>query len=130
MSIIDGLFYKAKSTGETVGKKANELLEQTKLNLSISGVQSEIDKTFREIGQIVFDLYKNGEVFPSEISTKCADVDEKYEKIDELRSDINRIKNIKVCAQCTQISSASNDFCPKCGAKLPDREKDTGEDEK
>lgn len=118
MAALDNFLNRAKSVAQNTGKKASELLEATKLNLSISELQIEIDNVMKEIGKTVYHDYENQMVTNEEIAQKCAKIEEKYAQIKDLKDKVNSIKNLKICSKCAEANPSSNAFCLKCGNKL------------
>ncbi|MBQ4109318.1 MAG: hypothetical protein IJC74_00390 [Clostridia bacterium] len=105
---------------ETAGKaveKSNQLIDITKLNFKVSDLKSDIEKTYKAIGLKIFEDYKSGEATPDEIAELCKLIEENYEKIEALKSEIADIKNMKKCPECGKYISADSSFCSDCGAK-------------
>ena len=76
MGILDNFLNRAKSVAQTTGKKASELLEATKLNLSISELQTEIDNVMKEMGRIIYQHYEDQMDTDEELASKCAIIEE------------------------------------------------------
>ena len=105
---------------ETAGKaveKSNQLIDITKLNFKVSDLKSDIEKTYKAIGLKIFEDYKNGEATPEEIAELCKLIEENYEKIEVLKSQIADIKNMKKCPECGKFISADSSIRSGCGAK-------------
>jgi hypothetical protein len=76
---------KTKEATISVGKKANDLVEITKINLEIVDLENDIDDLYKEIGIFVFNSYKNGTEIPESIKDKCKIIEEKSLKVMELK---------------------------------------------
>ncbi|MDE6031869.1 MAG: zinc-ribbon domain-containing protein, partial [Oscillospiraceae bacterium] len=48
-------------------------------------------------------------------------LDECYAKLDEIGEKIDEYKNEVSCPECGVKSKRDNNYCPNCGAKLPER---------
>ena len=110
---------------ETLGKafktgvdKSNEFVEITKLKFSIADIEGDIAKLMREIGETVYEAYKDNKEPDEAINEKCAEIAEKYANIAEMRAKLNELKNITICPKCGAPMDKDSLFCAKCGEKL------------
>ena len=117
MNAFDRFLSSAKSATQSAGKKANEMIEYTKLSMSISDLNGQISRDFEAIGKLIYQSYKS-EPQAAEVMKKCAEVEEKYAQIEELRAKINEVKNLVICEKCKTANSKENTYCSKCGEKL------------
>ncbi len=112
----------AKKTGEAAdvaGKKANVVIETTKMNLQIFDINSEIDTLYKEIGKLVHDVHMGEEIDDEVLQSKMELVDEKMFKVQELRAKIEGMKPVaSVCDNCGCEFKAGDTFCSKCGCQL------------
>ncbi|MGI6030988.1 MAG: zinc-ribbon domain-containing protein [Eubacteriales bacterium] len=120
MGVFDQFVNKAKSSAQVAGQKANELMEITKLSMSQSEKNDEVNKLYAEMGCMVYEAYLNNDPSTEELHAKCALVDAKLAEIKEIREKINQLKKIKVCAKCGEENPSDNQYCAQCGEKLPD----------
>ncbi|MPN20572.1 hypothetical protein SDC9_167951 [bioreactor metagenome] len=121
MSNFDKFIAKAKTATQMAGKKANDILEVTKLNLEASELQNQIDDIFKEMGKIIYDAYKTEGVEDKLMQEKCEVIELKYSKIDDIKSKIGALKNVAICPKCSEKNSIDNAFCAKCGYKLAEK---------
>lgn len=112
MAFLDDL----KKFGKNVAQKSSDMVEITKLNGSISQEKEKIRKTYREIGEAVYEQYKAGNDLG--MGEKCSQIGEYEAKIKELEQNILEIKNAMKCPSCGTEVTADTAFCPQCGAKL------------
>ena len=113
------------SIKETLGKaiktgvdKSNEIVEITKLRYAISDIEGDISKLMRDIGESVYEAYKDNKEPSEAINENCAAIDEKYAQVEEMRAKLNEIKNVTVCPKCGAAMDKESCFCSKCGEKL------------
>ena len=78
----------ASNTYNTVADKSGKLIEETKLKISISEKQTDIDEIYEEMGKAVYNLYKADEDVGKEFTKQC-------KKIDKLNDEINNM-NTKI----------------------------------
>lgn len=116
----DALFTSIKEgftkTAQTAVKKSNEIVEVTKLRISIADGEADLSKIMRRIGEIVYTAYKNEEAPEVSLEELCAEADEKMEMLDGLREKLAAAKKMKRCQACKADMDAEAEFCSKCGA--------------
>ena len=111
MGFFNDLTKKTSETTSKIAKKTSEttsrLAKETKLRMKISDTKGKIDDIYEEIGKNVYENHLN----------KKDDLD----KIIKARNEILVLKNRKTCKKCFEEIDADCKFCPKCGAKQPER---------
>lgn len=118
MNIFNDLGKKLGQTAKSVGKKSEELVEVTKLNLAIGNEEDKIKKLLIEIGSEVYGKYSEGENYDGFIDEKCSQIKLIESNINELRSKVKKIKGHKTCSECNTDIFDDVKFCPNCGSKL------------
>ncbi|MCQ4022269.1 MULTISPECIES: hypothetical protein [unclassified Ruminococcus] len=118
MSLFDDFFTNAKSAVNAVGKKAEKVIDVSKLKYAEAGLQSEINKKCQALGKFVYDSYLSGEMDKDALSDKIDELKELNENLESTRKLINAQKNKVVCNACGALVSADLQYCGKCGAKL------------
>lgn len=111
MAFLDDL----KKATKNIAQKTGDMVEISKLNLSISQEKDKINKIYTEIGQAVYEQYKAGNDVG--FGDKCAVIVEHQKAIEELQQKILELKNAKKCYSCGAEVSVDVAFCPQCGAK-------------
>ena len=109
-----------KKTAEIAYDKSSQLVEITKLNIRIAEAESNIDKSFKELGIKYFEEIKNGCEVDESIKAVYENIENKYSQIEELKNKINLLKKVKACENCGEANPQDNIFCAKCGAKIED----------
>ena len=127
MSIFDDFFTNAKSAVDAVGKKAEKVIDTSKLKYAEAGLQSEINKKYQSLGKFVYDSYLSGDMDKAKLEQKIDELKELNESIDSTRELINAQKNKVTCKACGSLVSADLRFCGKCGAKLYSEDPATSE---
>lgn len=118
MSIIDDLIINAKSAVNAVSKKAEKVIDVSKLKYAESGLQSEINKKLQALGKFVYDSYVSGEMDKEALTEKITELKELNENLESTKQLINAQKNKVTCKACGEVVSADLKFCGNCGAKL------------
>ncbi|MEG1779121.1 MAG: zinc ribbon domain-containing protein [Oscillospiraceae bacterium] len=118
MSGFDNLLNKAVSVANTTGKKANEVLEASKLKIQGANLQNEMQKQFETLGVLTYQE-KKSDVDNGEAIDKCiTEIDTIRVKLDVLNGKIGDIKQMKKCSNCMNINPEDGIYCQRCGAKL------------
>jgi predicted amidophosphoribosyltransferase len=118
MSIFDNLGKKIGETAQAAQKKANETIEITKLNKSISNEEDKIQKIFTELGRKLYGLYIQGQDVGDNFESECEEISVYEDNIKELKNKIRELKNIRICPNCGAEIEEGILFCSKCGTKL------------
>ena len=106
------------SNGATqVVKKSEEIVEISKKNLSINSNDNKIYELYSEIGEVMFNRYKENKDIPQEIKGICEDINELDENNEKLIGKINKIRKLKKCSNCGEKMKLEVTYCPKCGLK-------------
>ena len=108
----------AEKFAKVAVKKTTDVVSQTKLNYAISEIEDKIKKIKIELGQSLYDEYKNGAAFEGEILEHCETIDKLNEEMDVLKEKIAELKNAVICPSCGEYNGSGNVFCSKCGEKL------------
>jgi len=99
-------------------QKAGELADNTKLNLQIFDLSTEIDVLFKELGKIVYLTHTGVEVDEAEVAAKIAAIDEKYAAVARVRAKLTARKNCVQCPVCGEDCEKDDAFCRHCGSAL------------
>lgn len=102
-----------------VAKKAKEIAEITNLSSQVASKENSIRALYTEIGKIVYGNYKDDK--QEEVIDKFTAIDTYLEEIDALKVQMKALKGIQVCDTCGAEVDINSDFCPKCGAKMPEK---------
>lgn len=117
MSMFESFTRKVTDTAKAAAKKSSELVEVTKLNMSISSEEDKIEKLYLEIGKTIYESYAKGETTSELFAEKCKQIDEYNNNIKEMRNKILELKNEKICPTCREELDRSVNYCSKCGTK-------------
>lgn len=122
MSLFDDIVINARSAantvGKTVGKKAGQLKDYSKLKYSESGIKSEIAKKKQALGDYVYACTKIGEVNQEKMQAMVDEITELEENLQITQEMLVVAKNKIVCNECKAENEKESIFCCKCGQKL------------
>jgi len=117
MSVFNELTQKVSNTAKAAAKKSNDIVEITKLNMSISAEEDKIKKLYTEIGKALYEAYKKGEVLPDAFRESCEKIKTYDENIKHMKQKVLELKNLKACPNCGAELEADVLYCSKCGTK-------------
>jgi len=120
MPLKDSLSKIGKSISEgaaNAAKKSSNLVEITKINMTISGEEDKIKAVYAEIGALLQKKHESGEEVSEDLLPYCKQIDDINANIEDLRNKIIELKNVVICTGCGAELSTEITFCPKCGTK-------------
>lgn len=114
---------------EEIGKKVKKFSKETvsevqkmnevrQLNIKVSDEKKILNTLYLEMGQKLYDCYKEQplEKFEEEFQK----IDECFKNIDLLQDQIRNVKGVVLCSCCNMEVSATEKFCSNCGNRMPD----------
>jgi RNA polymerase subunit RPABC4/transcription elongation factor Spt4 len=118
MSFWDDLSRKVSQGTRTLSQKSGELLEIAKVKLDIASEKGRISNLYEEIGRVVYEDYRKGNLKEKPVLDKCQLIDEIYYKINRLNRKVVQIKGGSLCEGCGEVVGASQRYCHMCGREL------------
>ncbi|MCK5811865.1 MAG: zinc-ribbon domain-containing protein [Clostridiales bacterium] len=100
-----------------IGKQANTLVETTKINSSINGEKTTINKIYTQIGEKVYQAYEKEGKANNDLLDFCDQIKQANDKIVELQEKLLEISGKKICISCQKEIEVDVQFCPHCGGK-------------
>ena len=94
------------------------MYEIGKLKLQLSGLNSDLEKTYAQLGRLEYDAKKNGNDNSLLIDACITELDSLHEDIDSLIAEISAATGEKTCPHCGESVAAEAVYCSKCGAKM------------
>lgn len=113
---------KLKETAESVEKRGNDFLELQKMRSQKRDYEAQRMKNFRDIGEIIYARYRDGEAMDEDVAGICDEILELSTKIADMKDEIAKIKGQSVCPSCGAVVPKDSAFCMRCGAAFPDSE--------
>lgn len=110
--------------GETLHQAAKEFsaktdnfFESQKARNKINGEQKQIDQCLKDIGNIIYKKFVNGEPMHEEVAALCEEITEHKVAIAKMKENMARKKGEKICANCGAALPKDAQFCLRCGAE-------------
>jgi hypothetical protein len=111
MDFFNNVGKKLGNAAKTATKKSEELVEITKMNLSIGSEEDKTKKLFTEMGKELYARFANGEVFDESINAKCAQIKAVEDNIETLKEKVKSLKGHNNSPD--NESDSSSDFTPE-----------------
>ena len=121
MSFFDDVINTTKSAAATAGKKTDEAVRFTKLKIKESQVSGDIKAHFEKLGQMAYEMKKSENADAAVFEAEVEEIDKLYDKLSEINLMLDDLRQEVTCTSCGAKTKSDNSFCPKCGAKLPER---------
>ena len=103
--------------GKEAAQAAKKVAEIANLKGKISGLETEIKKNYRKIGEAYFEAYKAAEV-TCEFEEYVQVIRDAKATVAELNHKLNELKGDVECKGCGFAIKAGSAFCPACGTKV------------
>lgn len=121
MSFVDNVISTTKNVAATAGKKTDGAIRMSKLKIKSSQLSGDIKNKYEKLGQMVYEMEKSGEKDTEAFDALMAEIDTATAELEDVNKQIDELKGKVVCTACGVKTDIDNSFCPKCGAKLPEK---------
>lgn len=121
MSFLDDVISTGKNVVSAAGKKTDEAVRFSKLKIKESQLNGDIKNKFEKLGALIYQMAKADEKDNVQFDALIAEIDVCYDELSEIEKQFDELRNEVTCPACGEKSKIDNNFCPKCGAKLPER---------
>ena len=121
MSFFDDVINTTKNAAQTAGKKTDEAVRFTKLKIKESQTSSDIKAHFEKLGQMAYEMKKAENPDAALFDAEIEEIDKLYEKLSEINLLLDDLRQEVTCTACGAKTTSDNSFCPKGGAKRPEK---------
>lgn len=111
-------------TAESLTSRASEVVEVQRIRGQIRALDRNNERDYRDIGRMIYEKYKNGEVIDTEMVCICEEIEKREATAEEMEQMIADSKGTKVCPNCHAELTPDMAFCPQCGEKVPEEEEE------
>lgn len=118
MGILEDFFVKAKVAVDTLGEKAGQLVDVSKLNIKMAELKNDMKNEYANLGKAVYKAKKEQIDDDVTINYEVAQIDNLNLQIEELKKQIATMKNKILCKTCGQPNETGSVYCSKCGGEL------------
>ena len=118
MSIMEDVLLNAKSAVDTVGKKAGNVIDKSKLRLALLDIRTELSKKYRMLGKVCYAAQTTGKNYDKNIEKLVAAITELNNQLAKINDMIAKSEKKTKCAVCGTYNNHGAVFCSKCGTKI------------
>ena len=118
MGIFEDVLINARAVVDTVGKKAGEVIDISKLKLAAADLKLELSQKYQILGRVTYEEMTTGKDYTStkkELSEKIRELKEHLDSVNDMIADA---KQKTKCAACGTYNAKGAVFCNNCGEKL------------
>lgn len=90
MALFDDLTKKAAKFTEKTIEKSSELVDTTKIKISIKSAEADLDEQFIELGKLYYEVLNKDNVFDEKAAPIVQEIDEIKARIDSLKESIEK----------------------------------------
>lgn len=119
MGFFDEFLSTTKNVASTAGKKTDEAVKISKLKVKKAQINSDIKAKYEKLGALVYQMAKADEKDGDAFDAAIADIDASCDALADIYKQIDELTGIVTCEKCGAKTKNDNNFCPKCGTKLP-----------
>lgn len=118
MGMLEDAISKTKDFLEIACIKTDEILTTEKIKFKITSLKSKRQKDYAKLGKICFNELKDNEDLDENLRTLVDEIIEKSEEISYLNTQLQVLKNRRVCTNCGAGVEQDSCYCNKCGIKF------------
>ena len=111
---------KLKKFSQDTVTEVQKMNEVRQLNGKISDEKKLLNRLYLEMGQKLYDTYKDVELPLEELDSDFRKIRERYVAIDLLQEKIRNVKGVVLCPCCNMEVAAGDRYCTNCGNKMPE----------
>ena len=106
------------SAAKKVVEKSSEIYATTKLTYEISKLRDEINRSYKQLGEMFYANYLGKETSSEEAEALCRKIEGLKADIDKVAVEIALVKGHNVCDNCGAEVTKESVYCAKCGREL------------
>lgn len=115
MGFFDGISKKVSETTTSLQETTSKIQRESKCKKTISENNSKIEELYNEIGKKVYENRQIDEGLMIWVEDRTQRIDSMLNENEELKKEILKLNNKKVCPNCRAEIDISTTFCPQCG---------------
>ena len=115
-------------TAESLTNRASEVVEVQRIRGQIRALDRNNERDYLDIGRMIYEKYKNGEVIDTEMVCICEEIEKREATAEEMEQMIADSKGTTVCPNCHANLTPDMAYCPQCGEKVPEEEEEPEEE--
>lgn len=118
MSLFNDVVINAKNIATAVSKKTGEVLDKSKVKIAIADITNEMNKNYRALGVLSYEILKDNEDISDEIKEYIVKIGELDTELKSLKETLSIMDNEIKCQNCGSANKSVDLYCSRCGSKL------------
>ena len=115
---FDSAINAAKDIAQTAGKKAEQLIEISKVKIQITQINGSIAKTYEKLGSGVYNMKKADYMDESLITSLVSQIDDLIAEREAAKAKLAELKEMVICPECGARNPKNVPYCSYCGNKI------------
>lgn len=116
MAFFDDLGRRISQAGQGALKKTRNVADTVRINADISDQERNLNNLYNQIGRAYFAIH--GSEPDERLKELVESVKETNKRIEELKKQLNSMKDTCACIKCGAMNPENSLFCTVCGARL------------
>lgn len=117
---FEALGKKLKKISQDTMTEVQKMNEVRQLNGKISDEKKLLNRMYLEMGQKLYDTYKDTELPLEGFDGEFRKIRQRYAAIDLLQDQVRKVKGVVLCPYCNMEVAAGERYCTNCGNKMPE----------
>lgn len=118
MSVMEDVILNAKTAVGSVGRKAGEVIDRSKLRIAAVDIKSELSGKYRMLGRLYYESETTGKKYDESIKKLIETITDLNEQLAAVKEAIAGSEKKIRCPECSEYNQKGAVFCSKCGSKL------------
>lgn len=118
MSLLDDVIVSAAAAVDAVEKKAEKVVERSKIRVSSAELKKKISDKFEILGRYVYDTRMTNSTDEEVVRLYASEITELIDELKSLQDALNTSGYRLTCPKCSCVNASDSLYCKKCGASL------------
>ena len=115
MSIINDITSKLTNVGKDGLNRARDAKDTTKVSMDIKNREIQLQKYYRDLGKEYYQDHKDDTALAYPLMEQIRN---ELAAIASLQAEKDRLRGIRRCPNCGEVTNANAKFCPACGTQV------------
>ncbi|QUH24541.1 hypothetical protein [Serpentinicella alkaliphila] len=116
MSFVEKFSEAVSESVKMISSKSSNMVEISKMNLSIRKREKEIESLFMEIGEFIYNQMRGrGNISIEDIQGLLNRIDYLKNDVDTLEKLVFKMQDFRTCDYCKEVFERDVSYCPICG---------------
>ena len=108
----------AKTAVGSVGKRAGEVIDRSKLRIAAMDIKSELSNKYRMLGRMYYEAETSKKDYNESIKKLVENISDLNDQLKAVREALAAAEKKIKCPECSTYNHKGAVFCSKCGTKL------------